>query len=252
VCEFVTSKNQIKRDKSTPTFQLVDASVSNNNDSSFDDKSSSTFQLVVAFVHWKSKAISDKPFRTLHLDRIKNKIPSIFQLIALTFKRSIKVQPIFQLIDMFVANKNDSCSVFQMVVHGHNTFIESTSFINSSFQLVVKSDFDVLRSEGARASSTKFNYSEISFRFCKDCRIFCEGEWEWDVKDDVKAVVKRQSANDNCNWDSCRSVEADTKAILETMPHPSAANQKHPSTVHLHPHFGWLLHIMIGFHKQTQ
>jgi hypothetical protein len=127
---------------------LVVASDLNNNASSFDGKSSSTFQLVVASVDWKSKAVSDKPFRTLRLDRIKNKMPSIFQLIALKFKQSIKVQPIFQLIDVFVANKNDSCSVFQMVAQGHNTFVESASFNDSSFQLVVKSDFDVSRSEG--------------------------------------------------------------------------------------------------------
>ena len=59
------------------------------------------------------------------------------------------MQPIFQLIDVFVPNKNDSYNVFQMVAHGHNTFIKSTCFNNSSFQLVVKSDFDVSRSEGA-------------------------------------------------------------------------------------------------------
>jgi hypothetical protein len=49
---------------------------------------------------------------------------SIWHLIfALTFKQSIKMQPIFQLIDVFVPNKNDSCSVFQMVAHRYNTFI---------------------------------------------------------------------------------------------------------------------------------
>jgi len=58
VCELVTSKKQIKRDKSTPTFQLVVASVTNNNASSFDDKPSSTFQLVVVSVDWISKGIS--------------------------------------------------------------------------------------------------------------------------------------------------------------------------------------------------
>jgi hypothetical protein len=105
--------------------------------------------------------------------------------VALTFKKSIKMQPIFQLIDVFVPNKNDSCNVFQMVAHWHNTFIESTSFNDSSLQLVVKSDFDVSRSEGVQASPIK-----ISFHFCKDCRIFFEGEWEWDVKDDGKAVIK--------------------------------------------------------------
>ena len=59
VCEPVTSTKQIKRDKSTPTFQLAVASVSNNNASSLDDKPSSTFQLVVASVGWKSNAISN-------------------------------------------------------------------------------------------------------------------------------------------------------------------------------------------------
>ena len=39
-------------------------------------------------------------------------------------------------------------------------------------------------------SRNMFIVSKISFHFCKDCRIFCEGEWEWDVKDDGKAVVK--------------------------------------------------------------
>jgi hypothetical protein len=82
VCELVPSKNQIKRDKSTPTFQLVVASILNNNASSFDDKPSSTFQLVVVSVDWISKGISNKPFRTLRLDRIKSKMPFTFQLIV--------------------------------------------------------------------------------------------------------------------------------------------------------------------------
>jgi len=29
------------------------------------------------------------------------------------------------------------------------------------------------------------------------------------------------------------------KQYWKRMPYPSAANQKHPSTVHLHPHFSW-------------
>ena len=48
--EPIVSYSQIKRDKSTPTFQLVVAFVSNNNALSFYDKSSSKFQLVVASV----------------------------------------------------------------------------------------------------------------------------------------------------------------------------------------------------------
>ncbi len=37
------------------------------------------------------------------------------------------------------------------------------------------------------------DYSKISLHFCKDFRIFCEGEWE--VKDNGDAVVKQRSAN---------------------------------------------------------
>ena len=48
--EPIVSNSQIKRDKSTPTFQLVVAFVSNINALSFNDKLSSTFQLVVASV----------------------------------------------------------------------------------------------------------------------------------------------------------------------------------------------------------
>jgi hypothetical protein len=33
-------------------------------------------------------------------------------------------------------------------------------------------------SEGVCASTNNFNDSKISLHFCKDCRIFCEGEWE--------------------------------------------------------------------------
>ncbi len=39
------------------------------------------------------------------------------------------------------------------------------------------------------------DYSKISLHFCKDFRIFCEGEWE--VKDNGNAVVKQQSAYSN-------------------------------------------------------
>jgi len=115
VCELVTSKNQIKRDKSSATFKLVVASVSNNNASSFNGKPSSTFQLVVASVDWITKGISS-------FHRIK----------ILTF-------------------------------------------------------------EGAQAPLSKLifgcGYSEISFHFCEDCRIFCEG-----VKDD-QAITMADHAN---------------------------------------------------------
>jgi hypothetical protein len=48
--EPIVSYSHIKRDKSTPIFQLVVASISNNNALSFNDKSSFEFQLVVASV----------------------------------------------------------------------------------------------------------------------------------------------------------------------------------------------------------
>ena len=48
--EPIVSYSHIKRDKSTPTFHLVVASVLNNKALSFNDKSSSKFQLVVASV----------------------------------------------------------------------------------------------------------------------------------------------------------------------------------------------------------
>ncbi len=38
-------------------------------------------------------------------------------------------------------------------------------------------------------------YPEISFHFCKDCRIFLEGEWE--IENDGNAIVKQQSANNH-------------------------------------------------------
>jgi hypothetical protein len=56
-----------------------------------------------------------------------------------------------------------------------------------------------LNHEGVRAQATSFqasklifNYFEISFHFCEDCRIFCEGEWQ--VKDNGYSIVKQQSS----------------------------------------------------------
>ncbi len=64
----------------------------------------------------------------LHVPMI---IASIWQLIvALTFKRSIETQPIFQLINMSVPNKKGSCIAF-----GTLTFpsIASTSIVDVQF-----------------------------------------------------------------------------------------------------------------------
>jgi hypothetical protein len=79
------------RHTASSTLQLVVASVNDkfskgsnklNNASSFVNKSSLAFHLVVASVDWKSKAISNKPFRTLCHNKIKSKMPFIFQLIV--------------------------------------------------------------------------------------------------------------------------------------------------------------------------
>ena len=133
---------------------------------------------------------------------------------TLTFERRIEVFPIFQLIDVSIPDENNSYSVFQMVAHGHNTLIESTSFNDGSFQLVVES-ISILISEGAqftpatlqtfklivrfeeeRAHWSKlivgWGYSKISFHFCTDCRIFSEG-----VKD---STVRLHSLQWGVHW----------------------------------------------------
>jgi hypothetical protein len=50
-------------------------------------------------------------------------------------------------------------------------------------------------SEGAQASQTNFNYSKVSFPFYKDCRIFCEGEWEGIIKRDGIAIINKNNRN---------------------------------------------------------
>jgi hypothetical protein len=130
---------------------LVVASFLNNNALSFNDKSSFTFKLVVAVTHEFLKGPTiDSPAKQhpvpnddpaiesslqLHVPMI---IASIQQLIvALTFKRINKMQPIFQLIDVSVPNKNDLCSVFQMVAHGHNTFIDQPLLTTAAPSLIL-------------------------------------------------------------------------------------------------------------------
>jgi hypothetical protein len=46
-------------------------------------------------------------------------------------------------------------------------------------------------SEGVCASIRNFNDTKISLHFCKDCGIFCKGEWE--VKGNDNAIIKQQS-----------------------------------------------------------
>jgi hypothetical protein len=115
-----------------------------------------------------------------------------------------------------------------MVAHGHSTFIESTSFNDSTLQLVVTLIW-IFSPEGVQATSiiqvcccvnfvaliiipnfedsstliVGYHYSKISLPFCKDCRIFCEG-----VKDDDDAFVKQGPANydDDVNDDKDKDI----------------------------------------------
>jgi hypothetical protein len=68
-----------------------------------------------------------------------------------SIRQLIVTFPIFQMIDVSVPDENNSCSVFRMVANGHNTFIESNSFNDDSFQLVVEL-MSMLKSEGAQAA----------------------------------------------------------------------------------------------------
>ena len=169
-------------------------------------------QLLSTICQLKKTSSAFRMVMNKHTCIIKNKMPSIFQLISLTFKQSIKMQPIFQLIDVFVANKNDSCSL-------------TATHINYTCQLIVASKREILNaqliiddaahflsiSEGARFTPATLQtfklivrfeeepahwsklivgcgYSEISFHFCKDCRIFREG---------VKVEQPEPEINDN-------------------------------------------------------
>jgi hypothetical protein len=62
-------------------------------------------QLLSTICQLKKTSSAFRMVMNKHTCIIKNKMPSIFQLISLTFKQSIKMQPIFQLIDVFLANK---------------------------------------------------------------------------------------------------------------------------------------------------
>ncbi len=76
--EPVTSTTKISPAKTAlkATVEMQPSADSNNKNSAsfFDNKPSSTFHLVVASVDWISKAVSNNPFKTLCLERIKSKM----------------------------------------------------------------------------------------------------------------------------------------------------------------------------------
>jgi hypothetical protein len=71
--------------------------------------------LVVASVDWISKAVSNKPFKTLHLKRIKSKMQPTFKLIF-GFKQQYQSQLQQDLVNLSLSNafsiaKLDSISI---------------------------------------------------------------------------------------------------------------------------------------------
>jgi hypothetical protein len=50
-------------------------------------------------------------------------------------------------------------------------------------------------SERVSASTNNFNDSKISLHFRKDCRIYCEGEWEQIIKKDGIAIINANNRN---------------------------------------------------------
>ena len=104
--EPIVSNSQIKRDKSTPTFQLVVAFVSNNNALSFNDKPSSKFQLVVA-------SVADK---TLHSSETIEAHSTSSETIEPRSTSSETIEPHSKPI--FTSEKTNGC---QQLTHSANS-----------------------------------------------------------------------------------------------------------------------------------
>jgi hypothetical protein len=121
-----------------------------NNAFSFDDKPSSTFQLVVASFDWISKAVSIKPFKTLHIERIKSKMQPTFKLIF-GFKQQYPSQLQQDLVDLSLLN---------------------------TFSIAKLDSFSIK----AKANSAKLivasHYSKTFLHFSKGFAVFCEGDQE--------------------------------------------------------------------------
>ncbi len=117
--EPITSTTKISSAKTAlkATAEMQPSADSNNiyNASSFDDKPSSTFQLVVASVSWISKAISNKPFKTLRLEKIKSKMQPIFQLIV-----GFKANANLKITNGIIFDKDVSHQVNVAMKHGIN------------------------------------------------------------------------------------------------------------------------------------
>jgi hypothetical protein len=163
--EPVTSTTQIGSAKTAlkATAEMQPSADSNNinNASSFGDNPSSTFQLVVASVDWISKAVPNKPFKTLRLERIKSKMQPTFKLIF-GFKQQYQSQLQQDLVDLSFSNtcsiakldsisikaKANSAKLIDMLTSHQRVMIHLN---NGSSQFVVKHIF-LSGSEGAHTA----------------------------------------------------------------------------------------------------
>jgi hypothetical protein len=168
--ETVTSTTKISSAKTalkaTAEMQLSADSNNINNTSSFKDRPSSTFQLVVASVEWISKAVSNKPFKTSRLERIKSKMQPIFKLIF-GFKQQYQSQLQQDLVDLSLSN---TFSIAKLDYFSIKTKSNSAKLIVAS------------------------HYSKTFLHFSKGFTIFCEGDQESanNGKDD-EAIVWQKS-----------------------------------------------------------
>jgi hypothetical protein len=147
--------------KATVEMQPSANSINVNKTSSFDNKPSSTFQLVVASINWISKAVSNKSFKTLRLERIKSKMQPTFKLIF-GFKQQYQSQLQQDLVDLSLSNtfsiaKLNSISIKAKANSGKliDTPMSHQSIMvhlnNGSSQFVFKYIF-LLGSEGAHTA----------------------------------------------------------------------------------------------------
>jgi hypothetical protein len=96
---------------------------------SLDKKSSATFKWVVISISseysrgsFKVSKGASQPFNGASAFTAK-------LIVALTFEQSNKTQPIFQLIDVSITNKDEMCGPSQLVANKHKDLIKSKNAI---------------------------------------------------------------------------------------------------------------------------
>ena len=136
--EPIISYSHIKRDKSTPTFQLVVAFVSNNNALSFNGQSSSKFQLVVASVanECSKGDVKSQPIKwQCRIDIVDLKLPS-----SCSIDHSRQCRSDFDITLSFI---DQSSPTFQLVVASSNnntlSINDSADWSSATFKMVAVS-----------------------------------------------------------------------------------------------------------------